>query len=201
LQKLIVGVDSRRARRNLQSEIPGEVFDASTTGIDEVVVHHNHQPLNGKACLGCIYYKEDEELAHEKHVAETLGVSVNQVTQLFIDEVASIAIKKKYPFLTINLVGLPYDMLFKQLCGEGKLITEGDKQVLAPLAFVSSLAGALLALIVAENILKHGVYNYWRVSPWCTPNYRLKQMTAACMNCEFCNDHLFQKAIARIWPR
>src|SRR5260221_4281284 len=47
LMKLIVGVDSRRARRNLQREIPGEVFDASTTGITEVVVHHHKRPLVG----------------------------------------------------------------------------------------------------------------------------------------------------------
>lgn len=39
LKRLIVGVDSPRARRNLQTEVPGEVYDASTTGISEVVVH------------------------------------------------------------------------------------------------------------------------------------------------------------------
>jgi hypothetical protein len=33
LKKLIVAVDSRRARRALQNEFPGEVFDASTTDI------------------------------------------------------------------------------------------------------------------------------------------------------------------------
>ena len=34
IERLIVGVDSRRARRRLQSELPREVYDASTTGIE-----------------------------------------------------------------------------------------------------------------------------------------------------------------------
>ncbi|MEX2231642.1 MAG: ThiF family adenylyltransferase [Cyclobacteriaceae bacterium] len=146
LKKLVVAVDSRRTRRNLQREIPGEVYDASTTGIIEIVVHHHKRPLIG-ACLGCIYLKETVEDAHEKHVAETLGVSLEQVNQQFIDAVAASAISKKYQLGEETLVGLAYDTLFKQLCGESKLQTAEAKQVLAPLAFVSALAGAYLLSI------------------------------------------------------
>lgn len=54
LRRLVVGVDSRLARRSLQSEIPGEVFDASTTDIREVVLHFNKQPTS-QACLARVY--------------------------------------------------------------------------------------------------------------------------------------------------
>ena len=66
LRRLIVAVDSRRARRELQSELPGEVFDSSTTDIREIVVHHNIQP-NALACLSCIYEADEEEITREKH--------------------------------------------------------------------------------------------------------------------------------------
>ncbi len=200
LKKLIVAVDSKRARRNFQSEIPGEVFDASTTGISEVITHYNKQPLSGKACMGCIYYKDVEEQAHEKHIAELLGVSLAQVNQLSVDVKSEIDIKKKYPTLKQSLIGFSYDTLFKQLCGEGQLKTEADKQVLAPLAFVSALAGALLALTLAQNILGNCSYNYWRLSPWNNPNYRLQQVLEKNLHCEFCNREVFQKAAVELWP-
>jgi len=60
LKRLIVGVDSRRVRRRLQEECPGEVFDVSTTDITEIVLYYNKQP-NDKACLGCIYYENKKE--------------------------------------------------------------------------------------------------------------------------------------------
>jgi hypothetical protein len=199
LKKLIVGVDSRRARRTLQSEIPGEVFDASTTGITEIVVHHHKQPLNGKACMGCIYYKEAVEHTHEKHVAELLGISIEQVNQLFIDESAASAIALKYAINPSDIVGQSYDTLFKQFCGEGKLKTVEDQQVLAPLAFVSGIAGALLALKLVEAHLGFNDYNYWRVSPWTNPNYRLQRIYPVSEKCEFCNNTTFVKIAHDLW--
>ncbi|MDZ7650297.1 MAG: ThiF family adenylyltransferase [Cytophagales bacterium] len=174
LDKLIVGVDSRRARRNLQGEIPREVFDSSTTGISEIVIHHHKRPLKG-ACLGCVYVKEKQEEAHETHIAEALGVSLNKVKQQFIDEEAAELIALKYQINKCDILGVPYDTLFKQLCGEGKLMTAQNNQVLAPLAFVSALAGAFLALMLVEKHLKISDYNYWRLTPWANLNLRLQQ--------------------------
>lgn len=199
LQKLIVGVDSRRARRTLQNEIPKEIFDASTTGIAEVVLHHHKRPLHGKACLGCIYYKEAQEAAHEQHVAEVLGVTLDQVKQQFIDESAACSISNKYLLAPGDILGIPYDTLFKQLCGEGKLVTAADKQVLAPLAFVSGLAGALLALKVMECHVGMNTYNYWRVSPWMQPNFRLQKNIRTNINCKFCNDPVFLQVAKQLW--
>src|SRR5439155_11020297 len=78
LKRLIVGVDSRRPRSNLQLEIPGEVFDASTTGIAEIVVHFHRAPADG-ACLSCIYVQVEGELNHEASVAELLGFALEDV--------------------------------------------------------------------------------------------------------------------------
>lgn len=200
LDKLIIGVDSRRARRNLQSEIPREVFDASTTGITEIVVHHHKRPLEG-ACLGCIYVKERQEDAHENHIAEALGVSLVHVQRQFIESKAASLIGKKYSLDPTAILGLPYDTLFKQLCGEGKLMTAESKQVLAPLAFVSALAGAFLALMLIEKHLERGDYNYWRVSPWANPNYRLQQLIPSNENCEFCNSKTYMEVAEQLWTK
>jgi len=199
LPRLIVAVDSRRARRHLQSEVPREVFDASTSVISEVVLHHNHQPLDGKACMACIYYRDEVEQAHERHLAEALGVTLDQVTLLFVDDEAEQAIKRKYPHLTERLVGLSYDTLFKQLCGQGKLTTEGETRVLAPLAFVSALAGAILALTLARHLSGVPTCNHWRLSPWSNPNFRLQKDPGTSGNCELCNDAIFSTIAAGLW--
>jgi molybdopterin/thiamine biosynthesis adenylyltransferase len=95
LKLLIVGVDSPRARRSLQNEIPQEVFDASTTGISEVVLHFHRQPTNG-ACLSCIYHQSPQEDAHERHVAAALGVSVADVMETRISAAAAESICQRY---------------------------------------------------------------------------------------------------------
>lgn len=200
LEKLIVGVDSRRARRNLQGEIPKEVFDASTTGIEEVVIHHHKRPLKG-ACLGCIYAKEKQEEAHEVHIAESLGVSLDHVKKQFIDNEAAELITKKYSIDKNEVLGIPYDTLFKKLCGEGKLMTSKNNQVLAPLAFVSALAGALLALMLVEKHLEITDYNYWRVSPWTNLVFQLQQKLETNPNCEFCNDQVFSSVSESLWGK
>ena len=196
LKKLVVAVDSRRARRNLQNEIPGEVFDASTTGIEEVVIHHNRQPLSGKACLSCVYIKDPREESHEQHIAETLGVSLEHVRQNFVNEEAAKLICQKYKqFQSQKIVGIAFDSLFKELCSEGKLLDAEDRQVIAPLAFVSVLAGAFLALAFIESHFDHLNYNYWRASPWRNPNFRLRSVNHTNPNCEFCNNEVISEFI------
>jgi hypothetical protein len=198
LEKLVVGVDSRRARRNLQTELPREVFDASTTGITEVVVFHSKMELK-EACLGCIYKREKMEESHEKHVAETLGVTLDHVRRQFIDNDSANLIAIKYHLKTEDLIGFPYDTVFKQLCGEGKLMSKNNLQVLAPLAFVSALAGGLLALRFFEEHLNLGDFNYWRISPWADLNFRLKQQRLKDPDCEICKNQEYQNVVKLIW--
>lgn len=202
LEKLIVGVDSPRARRSLQNELPHQVFDASTTGVREVVLHFNRLPTE-RACLSCIYHETPDEAAHERHVAESLGVTLSDVQSGFVSDAAAGAIVRRYPKLALDaLSGLAYDSLFKQLCGQEALKTEADRQVLAPFAFVSGLAGILLALEVARRVGEESTdepFNYWRASPWVTPSLRTREMRLKHEACEFCGDATLQGVVRSLW--
>jgi hypothetical protein len=203
LKRLIVGVDSRRARRSLQREIPGEVYDASTTDIREVVLHFNRQPTGGLACLGCVYAREGVEMAHERHVAESLGVTLDEVREQFVSPTAAHKISCLYPELdTSDIEGAAYDTLFKQLCAEGALRTPEGQQIFAPFSFISVLAGTYLAIEIIRRLHQDRVevpFNYWKVSPWFTPVMRLRQTRLTNPECEFCSNEITQKVSAELW--
>jgi hypothetical protein len=201
LKRLIVGVDSPRARRKLQSEIPGAVFDASTTGVSEVVFHFHRQPTD-LARLSCIYHESPEEHAHEKHVAEALGISAETVKQERISEATAAVICKRDPqLIPVNIVGNAFDTLFKQLCPTAQLKTLEGRQVLAPFAFVSVLGGVLLAIEFVRRL--HGnhsdLFNEWRVSPWANPVMRRQRKRERHPDCEFCADPVLVDIAHKIW--
>jgi len=168
VRRLIVAVDSRRARRHLQNELPGEVFDASTTGSQEIVLHCNRQPTE-LACLGCIYPYDEAELTHEQAVAGHLGIEVEAVREERINSAIAHRICAAHPHLDPREIeGLAFDTLYKQLCSSGKLRSVAGKQVIAPFAFVSVLAGALLLLEIMKRQPgdEREASNDWRVNPW-----------------------------------
>lgn len=204
LKRLIVCVDSRRARRQLQDEIAGEVFDASTTDIREVIVHYHKQPTID-ACMSCVYYADNREVQREDLLAAGLGLSIEQVRQPEIDRRAADAIIQ-YLALKIapeSFVGLPCDTLFKQLCGEGQLTVAPDKQILAPFAFVSVLAGALLAieLVRRRTNLRRHEDNFWRVSAWAPPLTSLRARRKRRAHCEFCGNSNLLAASQVLWAQ
>lgn len=199
---LVSGIDSRGGRRQLQEELPLEVFDASTTGIDEVVFHHNHAHEDG-ACLGCIYGETQGELDFERHVAQKLHVSVVDVRTGFITPAAAGRIVARYPALQAErLVGMAYHSLFKQLCATQQLVGPEQKQVLAPFAFVSQLAGTVLALELYLRRLSRPAtraFNYWRVSPWREPNLDLRTTRSRVASCSVCSDADYHSVIRELW--
>ena len=203
LRRLVVGVDSRRARRNLQNEMAHEVFDASTTGIAEVVLHFHSLPTEDEACMSCIYHEAPDELAHEAHVAELLGVDVAEVRTNFVGPDAAHRIAERYPHLdAAAIVGLAYDSLFKQLCGQAALKTTADRQVLAPFGFVSALGGVVLAIELIRRIRKGEIsrpFNYWRISPWTSPVLRLRVVRPSRPDCEFCSNDVLQTVVRQLW--
>nr|WP_166309102.1 ThiF family adenylyltransferase [Bradyrhizobium sp. 2S1]MCK7664827.1 ThiF family adenylyltransferase [Bradyrhizobium sp. 2S1] len=202
LERLFVAVDSRRARRIIQREFPGEVFDASTTDIREVVIHHHKQPTL-HACLSCIYEADQEEFTREHHIAEHLGVSAEEVRSERISDPAAKKIAARIPNLEASaLVGIAYDTLFKQLCGEGTLQSLEGRRIVAPFAFVSVLAGTLLALeVLRRRGAKRGAAdcNYWRVSPWHAPRGRRRVMRPRQPGCEFCDNPVKRCTLGRGW--
>lgn len=199
---LISGVDSRRARRSLQRELPQDVFDASTTGIEEVVLHFNRLPT-AHACLSCTYPQDEGEIKHEAHVAEALGVPVELVRQEFVSVEAAVLLCENFPDLMLEQVlGKAYDSLFKARCAEGKLLTTSDRQVLAPFCFVSVLAGAFLALEFVRRLNSRNViepFNFWRLSPWRAPVLEARDTRGQRPDCDFCADATLSKVANELY--
>ena len=202
LRTLIVAVDSRRARRELQNEFPGEVFDASTTDIREIVLHYHRQPTK-HACLSCIYEPDDDEFTREQHIAEHLGVTVDEVRSERISCAAALAIVSRFRKVQASEIeGMAYDSFFKRLCAEGQLSVIADKRTIAPFAFVSVLAGTLLALEVARRMGDETAqrdFNYWRLSPWFPPLGRRRVMRPKQLGCAFCGQPIMVAVNAALW--
>ena len=202
LRRLIVAVDSPRARRALQNEFPGEVFDASTTDIREIIIHHHAQPTT-QACLSCIYEPDDEEFSRERHIAEHLGVSVEDVESERISAAAAQSITLKYPKLVATDVeGTAYDTLFRSLCSESELSPLAGKRMVVPFAFVSVLAGTLLALEVVRRLGSGDNvrdFNYWRIGAWNPPLGRLRTNRQRQPGCKFCDNSLFRRINKGMW--
>ena len=165
-------------------------------------MHFNESP-GALACMSCVYAESPDEMAHERHVASLLGVSVDAVRSNFVDEPSAKLIAERYTGLApAELLGLAYDSLFKQLCGEGSLKDAADRQVLAPFAFVSILAGVVLAAEFARRLTGEEVakpFNYARLSPWSAPIPRMRQQRPKNPNCEFCNNQLLQSIVLKLW--
>ncbi|MDO8776896.1 MAG: ThiF family adenylyltransferase [Burkholderiaceae bacterium] len=199
---ILVGVDSRATRRQIQEEMPLEVFDASTTGIEEVVFHHNKQ-LTGCACLGCIYRETEQERSFALHVAQALGVTPADIAEGYISPAAAGKIIQRYPKLQADgIIGLAFDSLFKSLCATAQLVTAEQKQVLAPFAFVSQLAGTVQAIELFLRRLdpaRAKQFNYWRVNPWRGIFADLQQMRLASPDCQVCTDSNYQLIANDLW--
>ncbi len=195
----IVTVDSRRARRSLQKEIPRRVIDASTTDARAVIVHSHSQPTD-HACLACIYRHVPDEHARERSIAEGLGIDIETVREGLITAAAAARIAKAHPSVEAsNIVGKAYDTLFKELCSAQALITPEGRQVLAPFAFVSALAGALLVIELLRSNHRAAATNYWTVDPWGAPIARLRRLRPRVPDCEFCADDDARRLAHSLW--
>jgi hypothetical protein len=202
LRRLIAAVDSRRARRQLQNEFPREVFDASTTDIREVVLHHHVQPTKN-ACLSCIYEPDNEELSREQHIADHLGVSVDDVRSERISASVAETIAAAFSdLIASDLVGTAYDTLFKKLCAGSQLRTLAGRTIVAPFAFVSVLAGILLAFEIVRRLGRGDSargFNYWRVSPWHPFLGRRRILRPRQPGCAFCGNPVLRRVNDGMW--
>lgn len=175
-------------RRSIRSEFPLEIIDASTTDLSEVVNFSEIQ-LTGDACLACVYTYALEEASRERQIAETLDLEVEEVQQQFISEHIVRKLVTLHPSLEEwTLVNMAFDSLFREMCGSGTLFTQETKQVLAPLAFVSHLAGALLVV----ELLRRSTFasinptaNYLWLDPWHPPHRNARLRKTKRTDCEF----------------
>jgi molybdopterin/thiamine biosynthesis adenylyltransferase len=203
VRRAITTTDSRAARRGVRNQLPLEIIDASTTGVSEVVTFSEKQPTDS-ACLACIYIHIPQEEEREQHIADALGLELAEVKRQFID--AELAEKLARIHTSLNadgIKGMAMDSLFRQLCGTGDLLDAKVEQVLAPLAFVSNLAGALLAieLIRAElgGLQRYGE-NYLCLNPWTPPFKRARRHKGKQSECEFCSDKHTDEVMKALWP-
>jgi molybdopterin/thiamine biosynthesis adenylyltransferase len=204
IRRAITTADSRPARRSIQKELPLEVLDASTTDVSEIIVHSHREPNPG-ACLACIYKHIPDELARARDIASGLGIDLEDVTSgALINEAVAQKIVSKHPGLNPeHLIGMAFDSLFKQLCAEQALLSPTGAQVLAPFAFVSNLAGALLALELARfdsGIADNEGMNYLFLSPWAPPHARVRRYRPRDLDCEFCSQPETHVVWLAVWP-
>lgn len=195
----IVTVDSRGVRRSIQAEVPGRVVDASTTDIQAVVVHSHRQPTE-HACLACIYQHVRDENAREQAIADGLGIELSVVQERLISPAAAAKISQLHEGVDASIIeGMAYDSLYKQLCGEQVLKTPEGRQVLAPFAFVSNLAGALLVIELLRLEFGLATTNYWQVNPWGEPQARVRTLRPRLVGCEFCSKVYNRAVVEKYW--
>jgi hypothetical protein len=154
--------------------------------------------------MSCIYEPDQEELSREQHIAEHLGVSINDVRSERISPVCALIIADRFPQLaTTDLEGTAYDSLFKRLCAESALRTLEGRRVVAPFAFVSVLAGTILALdLVRRKTTTVALSdNYWRISPWHPPLARRRVNRPRQPDCAFCAKPVLRKVNESMWGR
>lgn len=203
VRRAITTIDSRAARRGVRNQFPLEIIDASTTGVTEVVTFSEKQPTES-ACLACVYIHIAQETEREQHIANSLGLELAEVKRQFIDAQLAAKLASIHAVLDANEIeGMAMDSLFRQLCGTGDLLDAKVEQVLAPLAFVSNLAGALLAieLLRADSggVKKYGK-NYLNLSPWSPPFSLARRHKGKQGACEFCNGKHTEELMKALWP-
>lgn len=203
VRRVIVTVDSRAARRSIQNELPLEVIDASTTDISAIVVHSHVQPTDG-ACLSCIYHHIPRENERLRDIASGLGISEEEAGQDFIDAAVAAKLAANHPSLDGRaLEGVALTSLYKELCGAQSLKSSAGEQALAPFAFVSVLAGCMLALEMIRmdaGIRQSENTNYMQLDPWSPPHGRARRWRGRNSDCAFCSDADKVDVLAELWP-
>lgn len=71
--------------------------------------------------------------------------------------------------------------------------------MLTPFAFVSALAGALLAIELVRQVEGVADTNYWQVDPWRAPLARLRRRRSRVPDCEFCSRPATPTVIQTLW--
>ena len=137
-------------------------------------------------------------------IRDSLGVPIKAVRSERISADCARMIANRFPTLdAAALEGTAYDSLFKRLCSEGQLRTVAGKRVVAPFAFVSVMAGALLALEIVRRSAPAEAPsdNYWRISPWHPPLARRRVRRPRQPGCDFCGSPLLQRVNKHLWAR
>jgi hypothetical protein len=178
-----------------------EIIDASTTAAEEVITHSSRYPSDA-ACLACIYAFTKDEEGRLRDVAAGLGVTLDDVRKEHIDADAAARIASQHSGIDAEaIVGIAYDTLYKDLCSAQALILPGGEQVLAPFAFVSYLAGALMVieLLRFSRVTEARSPNYFFTNPWRSPYRGARVRKPKNPECEFCSNEYAARGMNGVW--
>jgi hypothetical protein len=143
------------------------------------------------------------EEQRERHIAETLGLTLDEVRAGFVDDATAGKLAEKFPQLDRDhLTGMAFDSLHKVLCGQQALATPAAQQAAAPFSFVSNLAGVLLALEMYRRQTRldgWGRTNYMALSPWLPPHSKMRRLRGRLQGCEFCSSPEAMETLKSVW--
>jgi hypothetical protein len=99
-----------------------------------------------------------------------------------------------------SLEGEAYDSLFKALCAKAALKSSEGRQVFAPFAFISALAGALLAIETVRRLSGESpTFNLWKISPWSPFLTKLQRQISANPSCVVCGSSIYRQVTQQVW--
>jgi hypothetical protein len=162
---MIVAVDSASVRRDIQMGLHGTVFNSWTFAEDgQVAFCVGRHEVDGRwGCLACMYHmgSTDEPTAIE-FAQRITGWSQEKVTERLItnrdqptsqSEVEALAARRGIPpEHWPGLVGKRLADVIHQACGLASF-SQGDRNVVAPVAHATAMAGTLLATAVIRQAL------------------------------------------------
>ena len=144
-------------------------------------------------------------MARGRRIAEGIAVELSDViSDERIDARLAHIIAAKHKGLHEEaLIGKAFESLFRELCGQQAPLIPTGEQILAPFAFVSNLAGALLALELARfdsgRRFEDGK-NYLFISPWSPPYSFVRRTRPRLPECGFCARPATPEALESVWP-
>lgn len=204
VHRLLSAPDRRRVRRQFQSKLPRELWDAST-GPEQIVLHHNSFEKE-RACLACIYPETPEEDSHLRHVADVLNLPFDRVASgEAISAQDAERIVEKYPEIRAEKVTRKaFDSVFRELCSSGQL-RAASQVVLAPFPFISGLAGVFLYFELVKSLRPEVFsdfqgYNYVQLNPFFPPNPDFREQRPSRGDC-FCQREATRRLFWKIWER
>lgn len=185
-----VGIDSANDRIGIQSSLPRVIFNAFTE--DGLIGISRHLDFISKPCLACSYIPTSKKKSRTIEIAEECGIpdkidmvkdyynynaAVNEVIPNYaVSLLQEIANRKRIPLEKLEKYnGNKLDEFYSDfICGGTVLMlsnTENDiKEVDAPLAFQSAMAGILLAAELVKyhmnsDLMQEGRTDIYHLSP------------------------------------
>jgi molybdopterin/thiamine biosynthesis adenylyltransferase len=209
IDTLITAVDKKITRFNIQSDLPRLIIDAATTGsqIDLARVDFGTEG----ACLGCVYLPDerDNQLLH--FIAENIGLNYERVKYLYdssegINAEDVVIISKKIGKAIDHCLNEPIESVYAhEYCGSDKIESNGNvnETILAPLSFISALAGVMLAceLIKDRYFPENRINNHFLIDTLKLPNPKLHSFKRKTPKCPYCNDPIYLDVYSKKWNR